>query len=473
MCGILFFYGPNAAHHVSERLSNLKHRGPDDQGVWTYHDMALGFTRLAINGDLNEGHQPLEHENLIGAINGEIYNHRTLSERFELPQHNCDARILLPLYTKLGANIINVIDGFYAAVIVDPEQHKVICLRDQMGKKPLFVGQSNGSLLITSELKAIQSCQWFEWLPKGASCVDLKTGQVTQLMAHQQITPNSNDLCTLFERAILKRVPDQPMGVFLSGGLDSSIVAAHTSRIAQEATYFVLGDGPDRQAAEDVIEHLQLKHICYVELPEDIEPLIHQVIYSTESYNPSIISNGIATYLLAQRAQMENIKVVLTGEGADELFGGYHHFKKQDPWQHTRDQLIDQMHYTELRRLDLSCMAHGVEPRCPFLDRDILAYSHTLGFEQLYTQRQNKVTLRQYFGDLLPDSIINRLKTSFDVGSGIRARVVKHLKTIHASERMSLKEIWKTYFSHDVSHPYFSAYPTFDEVIDRRGVKHR
>lgn len=478
MCGIIMLIGPHAAVRLPECLNRLRHRGPDDLGVWEKDNMALGFTRLAINSDLSSGHQPFQHGDLIGAINGEIYNHVELSNAFGMQQNGCDTHIILPLFEINGPRVIDKLDGFYSAVIVRPRTHEVFCLRDHIGKKPLFVGYSQSELFITSELKIFNEIDWFEPLPRGVSKVDLETGVVQQLAEHCPVRPKEN-ITRLLEQAVLKRLPhtEQPVGVFLSGGLDSSIVAYFVSRNRNDAIYFTLGDedSPDREAVEILITALGLKNMRFIALPsnEQIEELLSLVVYATESYNPSIVSNGLATFLLARAAHEAGIKVVLTGEGADELFGGYHLFRNNDPWREVRAQLIDDMHFTELRRLDMSCMAHNIESRCPFLDRTIRGFSDCLDFQHLYENNENKVILRRNFTNLLPQEILHRAKNSFDVGSGIRAKVVKYLQQNGRSEREELQKIWRQHFDYDALTPYFHDYPVFNEVINRRGVKHR
>ncbi len=478
MCGIVLLSGPRAAARLPQCLNRLRHRGPDSQGTWIAGDVALGLARLAINGDQTFGRQPHKHGDLVGAINGEIYNHRALSHSHGLKPSNCDTRIVLPLFERGGPRIIDILDGFYSAVVLHPAQREVNCLRDAMGKKPLFVGRSSSELFITSELKILDECDWFELLPRGVAKVDLDTGGVARCAEHRSVAPDQA-LARLFESAVRKRMPDsdQPVGVFLSGGLDSSLVAAFVSRLRNDAIYFTLGnaEGPDRRAVEEVVHALELRDVRAVPLPltEQIPGLIQDVVYATERFNPSIVSNGLATYLLAKAAHEAGIKVVLTGEGADELFGGYHSFCEQDPWQEVRQRLIDDMQFTELRRLDMGCMAHSVEPRCPFLDRAVRAFSEGLNYAEMYDGDENKVTLRRCFEGVLPPETLHRRKTSFDVGSGIRGQVVRYLRRNGRSERDELKGVWKQSFTHDASEPYFHAYPIFDSVIDRRGETHR
>ncbi|WP_164675399.1 asparagine synthetase B family protein [Vibrio rhodolitus] len=439
---------------------------------------SVGFQRLSINGDAEQGHQPFEEQGWSAVVNGEVYNYRDLIVRHQLPESDCDTSVMLPLFLMMKEDIIDELDGFYAAVLLNPERTEAFCLRDFMGKKPLFVGSLKGTVFITSELKALPEADWFKALPKGVSKVNLSSGKFELLKEHQQETTDSLLNEALIE-SVRKRLPsdDQPVGVFLSGGLDSSIIASITSRFRADAHYFILGniDSLDSAAAKTVVEYLCLKNVSYVSLPheDEIPELVSETVHVTESYNPSVISNGLSTFLLARAAKKAGIKVVLTGEGADELFGGYHQFSEKDPWQETRNQLINDMQFTELRRLDLSCMANSIEPRCPFLDRMVRAFSNQLGYGQLYNASGNKVVLRQSFLGYLPDEILKRPKTSCDVGSGVRGMVVRYLRQNGRSEREELLKIWRTHFNFELRDNYFHSYPVFDIAIDVRGESHR
>jgi len=476
MCGIILLSGPNAASRLPECLNRLRHRGPDDQGTWLDGDVALGFARLTINGDSIVGHQPHLHAGLVGVINGEIYNHWELRHMHGLPSSECDTDVVLPLLARNGPHAIDELDGFYSAVILQTRAREALCLRDHIGKKPLFVGLSSTEIFITSELKVLDECTWFKSLPCGVSKVNLDSGEVVQIAAHR-LAASDLDLANAFAQAVSKRMPgpEQPVGVFLSGGLDSSLVAAFVSRLRDDVTYFTLGNSGDHPAVKAVATALRLDDVRVLPLPQpsQLPALIRAVVHATESFNPSIVSNGLATYLLAQAAHEAGIKVVLTGDGADEFFGGYHSFRAQDPWFEVRKQLIDDMQFTELRRLDMSCMAHSVEPRCPFLDRSVRAISNGLSYRELYDEGENKVALRRGFKGLLPPEILHRQKTSFDVGSGIRGEVVRYLRRNGKSEREALRQLWEESFLYERSVPYFHAYPVFDPAIDRRGEHHR
>ncbi len=478
MCGLILLSGPRSNDWISNCTKRLQHRGPDSLSILKEPDLAIGFQRLAVNGNNEQGHQPYENQGWMCVVNGEIYNYRELIKNHNLANSYCDTTVILPIYQQINSNVIDVLDGFYAAVLLNPSKSEAICLRDTMGKKPLFVGSSNGTVFITSELKALESIDWFEALPKGVSKVNLKSGSVTLVRQHMFFTCDKQ-LPQVIKGSVQKRLPPagQPTAIFLSGGLDSSIIASISSRLRNDILYFTLGntDGPDNLAAQAVASFLGLTNHIHVPLPTEAElpDLISKIVYATESYNPSIISNGLATYLLSKAARDAGVKVVLTGEGADELFGGYHQFTANAPWDDIRQKLLDDMTFTELRRLDMSCMANGVEPRCPFLDIEVIAVSEQLSYEQMYQRDLNKVKLRQSFEGYLPQDVVYRKKTSCDVGSGIRSMVVRHLKRDGKTEREALLKIWKRYFSFDPEDRYFHAYPVFDSVIDIRGETHR
>ncbi|MEC6815013.1 asparagine synthase-related protein [Photobacterium toruni] len=478
MCGIALLYGETAVQSMPAILARLVHRGPDDQHCWVSNQLAVGFVRLAINDESIAGRQPYKAGDLIGVFNGEIYNSDELIKQHKLILNNqCDTHVIAPLFTKLGSQVLEELDGFYSGIIYQPRTHSLYLLRDHMGKKPLFYGHDGNNIFVVSELKALQNIEWFEQVPLGISQLDLTTGKLIQIAVHQPPTNTTSNLAIAMEQAVVKRLPKQPFGVFLSGGLDSSIIAALANIHRQDITYFVLGnpDSSDVTMVNKLVRHLGLKHVRYIPLPteQELPALIAKVLYTTESYNPSIISNGLATYLLAEAAHKEGMKVVLTGEGADELFAGYHELLSEQEWQLIRTNLITDMRFTELRRLDKCSMAHSIEVRCPFLDRAVKHIADTLEHKKFYLAGRNKVALRNTFGHLLPTEIANRKKTSFDVGSGIRKLVVSYLSRNGNMEIVELKKFWQQIFTYDTNNPYFFSYPTFDTAIEKRGVTHQ
>jgi len=478
MCGIALLHNVNVSNSMSTVLKKLSHRGPDDSYIWSSNNLEVGFVRLAINDESISGRQPYQFKHIICAINGEIYNSGELAKQYGIAMDSsCDTYVIAPLFAEIGAKILDKLDGFYSGIIYEKNHNSLYLLRDYIGKKPLFYGLADNQLFVVSELKAIDNIEWFKQVPLGLSQLNLTSGHLEHIANHQYKNSCLLNLSTTLKNAVLKRLPKQKFGVFLSGGLDSSIISSLVNQYRQDVIYFALGnpDSNDVSMVKILSDHLNLQHVRYIPLPsnEELPQLIANVVKATESYNPSIISNGLATYLLAKEAKKEGIKVVLTGEGADELFAGYHDFLSEKKLVKVRENLICDMHFTELRRLDTCTMAHSVEARCPFLDKDIKLLSDKLEHKNYYFEGKNKIILRQTFNHLLPKVIANREKISFDVGSGIRKLVVSYLIRNGETEISALKKIWKQCFSKNINNPYFYSYPTFDVAIAKRGSKHR
>lgn len=476
MCGILLLKGTSASQNIKKCLKILKHRGPDNTSIWTNNDISLGFVRLAINGEKSYGNQPYEYGKYVGVFNAEIYNHNDIRDKYNfIDDSKCDTQVILPLFANYIDKILSILDGFYSGVIIDQQKRQIYLIRDHIGKKPLFYGKSKENYFITSELKAINKIDWFQQVPLGLSVLNYDFNSLRILQQHK-IFDFENDLYNLISNAVLKRIPsiDQKIGVFLSGGIDSSIIAYMANNMHPDVSYFVLGDenSCDMKMANLLINRYKLNNIIRVPLPrkEKLLKLIDQVVYYSESFNPSIISNGLATFLLSKEASKEGIKVVLSGEGADELFGGYHYHMDNTQWKNLQSNLINDMHFTELRRLDLCSMANSVEVRCPFLDQKVRHYAEQLKAKKIFELNRNKVILRKTFSDILPTEIINRKKISFDVGSGIRKLVVNYLTINNNTERESLYAIWKEKYPHYKPEEYFYAYPVLDSAIDKRGI---
>ncbi|BBM87111.1 asparagine synthetase B family protein [Candidatus Uabimicrobium amorphum] len=482
MCGIVLYFGPHADSRLSESTHKIKHRGPDDTKFFHQENLAIAFNRLAINDKSTLGSQPYYYKDHIAVVNGEIYNHMSLREEYEIDiKGACDTNVILPLFDKLGVEIISVLDGFYSGLIYNRKDHKLFCIRDYIGKKPLFLGRSGTEIFVTSELKAIPNVDSFEMLPKGVSRIDLSTGAVYQEVNHKtNVLDKATSLKNLVQNAVIKRLPADPFGVFLSGGLDSSIVASIVSKHRKDVIYYALAkeNSIDYSYIVELQKYLGIQ-VKYIDPPHKntLRELICKVVYTTESYNPSIISNGICTYLLAESAHKDQLKVVLSGEGADELFCGYHMFKKDDDWINIRQQLINDMCFTELRRIDQCCMAHSIENRCPFLDKKIHDFASSLKYDDFFHiengTMENKFILRQTFESDLPKRITRRKKISFDVGSGIRALTVCHLTKESDTEKQVLKEIWQRFFDIGSDAIYFHSYPVFNNAIASRGRTHK
>ncbi|RED42911.1 asparagine synthase (glutamine-hydrolysing) [Winogradskyella eximia] len=477
MCGIVALIGNHNPQAIQKCLGLLSHRGKDGSKVYQDNNIAIGFNRLAINDESEKGMQPFEYGDYIGVFNGEIFNFKSLAKENNISLvSKCDIEIILPLFAKYGGGVIHLLDGFYSGLIFNKLTRNLYTIRDYIGKKPLFYGSSFSSEFITSELKCISDIENFECVPKGFSIIE--NNKISKNIKHQFLDKSPLDLKERIKIAVKKRVPenrDIPFGVFLSGGIDSSIIASIVNTLTKNVVYYSLVDlhSEDYKYVQELSVFLGIEEqLIMVSLPDrdELDQLIDQLVYQTESYNPSIISNGLATYLLSKSASEDGLKVILSGEGADELFCGYKISKDAEVTRDKSKILINNLHVTELRRLDLASMSNTIEARCPFLDKQVYEASLGLSIEQL----TDKQILRDLFIEELPKDIISRKKTAFDVGSGIRKLVVEHLNHNNELERKSLKKIWSIHYPKKLAEKnYFHKYPVFDDAIDKRGIKHR
>jgi len=311
----------------------------------------------------------------------------------------------------------------------------------------------------------------------------MKTGAVSKAYCHQPAINDKLSLLETIEDAISLRIPNKlPFAIALSGGLDSSIIAYVVEKLlCKRARYYVVGESyPD--SVLELLNHLDicLSRVVLIKPPSktDLLSLITETCRITKSFNPSIISNGLATLLLTQAVHRDGIRVMLSGEGADEFFCGYQgmYNGRNDP-DLMREQLIQDLHFTELRRLDLISANFSIEARCPFLDHRVTQIALTLDVKDLCNTTMNigKTILRDTFKHLLPHSIINAPKEPFDITSGLQKSVIDELHKISKSERAALKVIFEQAFGYSAvfNHRYFSHYPTFDKMIDRRELKYR
>jgi len=492
MCGLIFAHGPNAASIVNAGLKKIAHRGPDAQRILKVDEIYMGFVHLSITGSTDHSKQPHVYGSLTGVFNAEIYNHTALKQALDCTdQSSPDTTVILPLFAQDKETLLQRLDGFYSGIIYDRHHNKLFTLRDPIGKKPLFLVCSDRDLILTSELKSCPNVDRFQVIPAGLCEIDLQSGSIQHHNALPSSPTKPMSLRAAMTTSVNKRIhgiTPVRFGVFLSGGLDSSIIASlvHRSSSSKDARYYYFDDSQskDTEYALKMLEYLQIPNyqITPVSVPQENEigQLIKDVVYHTESYNPSIISNGIGTYILSQRAHQDGLKVVLGGDGADEVFCGYFDHARHDDWQETRRQLLNDLHVTELRRIDGAAMAHAIEVRCPFLDRDVIQIADQMGYDDLYgpsgTDCHQKKALRKAFSDILPTEISQRRKVSFDLGTGIQRQVIMHCKKENISEKEYLLRQWQQHFSSTLSackgHPYFWSYPAFDKFSDRRANKH-
>jgi len=455
MCGIVGIHGQAPSPDLGRRMRDrLDHRGPDGDGELALEHAWLGHTRLAIV-DLGGGAQPLRTPEgelwMVG--NGEVYNHKRL--RLELlpdaePLTDSDNEIPLHLIGEHGPSSLRHLRGMYAfcAARADGTGDDFIAARDPVGIKPLFWARRDGLTVFASELKAFDG-DWQRdvelfppghyWTPSGGL---RRFHHVVPPRLRREWDPPAEPgepvpdglraavrghLVAAVEREMMS---DVPVGVFLSGGLDSSLIAAiaaNHARAAGETLHsFAVGTeaSPDLIAARAVAEHLGTEHHERVYDPAELRAALPEVIRSIESYDPSLVRSALPNHLLAELAA-RTVKVVLTGEGADELFAGYEYVRAIDEGGELHTELvrtISELHSLNLQRCDRVTMAHGLEARVPFLDLDMVAFALALPPEWKLPQDggMEKRLLREAFTGWLPDEILWRAKAQFGDGSGAR-----------------------------------------------------
>ncbi|MBS3735191.1 MAG: asparagine synthase B [Phycisphaerae bacterium] len=446
MCGIVGLW--NAADDegfVAEGMRRMIHRGPDAEGTYPGsatpdRDRAgglLGHRRLSIM-DPAGGDQPIVCGSTGRAIiaNGEIYNAPSL--RSELSDRHAfatgsDTEAALHLYDGLAERTAERLDGMFAVAIADGPD--LYLARDAIGIKPLYVGRRDGALAFASELKALvgQADDVKEFPPGTWFHTRRGWGRFYEVPQRHALALDEREHCRrlrdALERAVAKRMmSDVPVGAFLSGGLDSSILAAMVRRHVDALHTFSVGieGSDDLQAARRVAEHLDTIHHEYVLTPAEIRQKLPEIVYHLESYDQDLVRSAIPCYFTSRLAA-EHVKVVLTGEGADELFAGYAYYKAMDAAdeQSLHDELrrsVASLHNVNLQRVDRLTMAHSLEGRVPFLDAELIALSLTipagLKLRRCGSRRVEKYVLRRACADLLPDEIVWRDKQQFDEGSG-------------------------------------------------------
>ena len=444
MCGILAAIGKNNPEQISLLSKRMTHRGPDENGlVQTDNGSVLSHERLSII-DLNTGIQPIPADNNQTWMvhNGEIYNHQQI--RRELPDYpfktKSDSEVIIALYRKYGFEFCNKLDGIFAFVIVDHDTF--MAARDPIGVKPLYYGRDKeGKMYFASEMKAISDqCIEMEAFPPGYYYTP-QTGFVKYAKPDWEnpfVAKQKADLKQLREaliKATKKRLmTDVPLGVLLSGGLDSSLIASITKRLLPDAELhsFSVGidaDAPDLKAAQKVADFIGTKHHNVLFSVEEGIKAIKKIIWHLETYDVTTIRAATPMYFLSKYIKEAGIKVVLSGEGADEIFGGYLYFHNAPnaiEFQKELIQRVQNLSTADCLRADKSTMAHGLEARVPFLDKEFLNVAMQISPEDKQPDKNagkpEKYILRAAFDDkehpYLPEDVLWRQKEQFSDGIG-------------------------------------------------------
>jgi asparagine synthase (glutamine-hydrolysing) len=443
-----------------------------------------------MNGSLllipTSGKQPLysEDKTLVLAVNGEIYNHMELRaglQDYHFLTHS-DCEVILALYRKKGKDFIEDLNGIFAFALYDKEQNCYLIARDHMGIIPLYMGWDKfGNFYVSSELKALEgTCNKIEEFLPGHYLYS-KEGATPQRwytrdwMEYENVKNNTSDSAQLreaLEQAVHRQLmSDVPYGVLLSGGLDSSIISAITKKYAarriesndtQMAWYpqlhsFAVGleGSPDLAAAQKVAEHIgSIHHEIHFTVQEGLDA-ISDVIYHLETYDVTTVRAATPMYLLGRVIKSMGIKMVLSGEGADEIFGGYLYFHKAPDAKSFHEETVrklSKLHLYDCLRANKSLAAWGVEGRVPFLDKEFMDVAMRLNpaDKMAGNGKMEKWILRKAFEDLLPESIVWRQKEQFSDGVGYGW--IDTLKAL-ANEKISDEELAQAKFRFPVHPP--------------------
>ncbi|HNP32205.1 MAG TPA: asparagine synthase B [Flavobacterium sp.] len=473
MCGIVCAFDLKQKAEVLrpkvlEMSKIIRHRGPDWSGVFSNDKAILAHERLAIV-DPASGKQPLfsEDKSLVLAANGEIYNHRDLRKQFEGKykfQTESDCEVILALYKEKGVHFIDEMNGIFGFAIYDVAKDEYFIARDHMGIIPLYIGwDENGTFYVASELKALEGyCTKIQLFPPGhymsskdGDFVQWYKREWTEYDAVKENKTSIDEIKKALEAAVHRQLmSDVPYGVLLSGGLDSSITSAIAKKYAQkriesgdtvDAWYpqlhsFAVGleGSPDLAAAQKVADHLgTIHHEIKFTIQEGLDA-VRDVIYNIETYDVTTIRASTPMYLMARVIKSMGIKMVLSGEGSDELFGGYLYFHKAPNAKEFHEETVrklSKLHMYDCLRANKSLAAWGIEGRVPFLDKEFMDVAMRINPQDkmINGERMEKWVIRKAFEDMLPASVAWRQKEQFSDGVGyswidtLKAMVAKEI----------------------------------------------
>jgi asparagine synthase (glutamine-hydrolysing) len=488
MCGIVCAFDlKKSAQELRPQLlemsKRIRHRGPDWSGIYCGDKAILAHERLAIV-DPQSGQQPLYSKDgkLVLAVNGEIYNHQSIRDRqagsYEfLTKSDCE--VILSLYREKGINFIEDLNGIFAFALYDIENDVYLIARDHEGIIPLYMGwDHNGTFYVASEMKALEGfCETIKSFPPGqyfySKDGELKTWYKRDWMEYDAVkdnTSNIDELRSALESAVKRQLmTDVPYGVLLSGGLDSSIVSAVAKKFASQRVEsgdkqgawwpqlhsFAVGlkGAPDLLAAKKVADHIgTVHHEINFTVQEGLDA-VRDVIYHIETYDVTTVRASTPMYLLARVIKSMGIKMVLSGEGADEIFGGYLYFHKAPNAEELHKETVrklSKLHMYDCLRANKSLSAWGVEGRVPFLDKEFMDVAMRLNPKDKLSGtvgRIEKWILRKAFEDYLPEEVAWRQKEQFSDGVGyswidtlkeLTSQQVTDEQMSHAAERFPI-----------------------------------
>lgn len=475
-----------------EMSKKLRHRGPDWSGVYASDKAILVHERLAIVG-VDSGAQPLYNpeKTHVLAVNGEIYNHKELREELNSDfvfQTDSDCEVILALYKEKGVNFLDDLNGIFAFCLYDEEKDAYLIGRDHIGIIPLYTGHDkDGNFYVASEMKAlVDVCSHIEEFPAGHYMWSDNKKTVKYYSrdweSYEKVKDNEASAESIqkgLEDAVHRQLMcDVPYGVLLSGGLDSSIISAITQKFASKRVEsgdtdkawwpqlhsFSVGleGSPDLEAAQKVADQIgTIHHPIHFTVQQGIDA-IREVIYHLETYDVTTVRASTPMYLMSRKIKAMGIKMVLSGEGADELFGGYLYFHKAPNAQEFHEELcrkISKLHMFDCLRANKSMAAWGIEARVPFLDKEFVDIAMRTNPEakECKEGRIEKNILREAFEGYLPEEILWRQKEQFSDGVGYDwiDSLKEHVEEMVTDEMMSAAKYKFPVNTPDTKEAYF------------------
>lgn len=444
MCGIVCSFNLQKSKEdlrpqILDMSMKLRHRGPDCSGIFACDKAIMAHERLAIV-DPESGKQPLisKDRKLVLAVNGEIYNHMEIREKYKdkydfLTRSDCE--VIMALYRNMGEDFMEELNGIYAFALYDVERDVFIIGRDHIGIIPLYQGWDHeGAYYVASELKALEGyCHKIEEFPTGSYYFskDLKPKKWynRDWMEYENVKENTSDFDQLresLENAVKRQLmSDVPYGVLLSGGLDSSVISAIAAKLSLPLHSFAIGlkGSPDLAAARKVSEHIATTHHEVEYTVQEGLDAIRDVIYHIETYDVTTVRASTPMYLISRYIKSLGIKMVLSGEGADEIFGGYLYFHKAPNAEEFHKETVrklSKLHQYDCLRANKSLASWGVEGRVPFLDKEFLDVAMRLNPKDKMAGngKIEKYIIRKAFEDYLPHEVVWRQKEQFSDGVG-------------------------------------------------------
>tara|TARA_B100001057_G_scaffold444520_1_gene481505 strand:- start:22165 stop:23832 length:1668 start_codon:yes stop_codon:yes gene_type:complete len=508
MCGIVCAFNIEGdtnliRANVLKMAQKVRHRGPDWSGIYSSETAILAHERLAIV-DPTSGKQPIlsEDGHKVIAVNGEIYNHKSLRNNL-VPNYSfkteSDCEVILALYQKSGFNFLNDLNGIFAFALYDSSIDKFFIARDHMGIIPLYMGwDADNIFYVSSELKSLEGvCNKIDLFPPGhyldSESMELTKWYNPNWIQFKNVKDSKTSINLIHDSlsAAVKRqlMSDVPYGVLLSGGLDSSITSALAKKFASKRIEtddkldawwpqlhsFSVGleGSPDLKAARLVADHIgTVHHEITFTIQEGIDA-IRDVIYHLETYDITTVRASTPMYLMARSIKSLGIKMVLSGEGADELFGGYLYFHKAPNSKEFHEETVrklDKLHQYDCLRANKSLAAWGIEGRVPFLDKDFIDVAMNINPEDkmIKNGRIEKWVLREAFKDYLPESVLWRQKEQFSDGVGyswidslkeLVENEVSDNQLLNASKKFSINtpQNKEEYYYRSIFHSHFSS----------------